>query len=54
MKGYGVLVGDPHDNPAGLVFAEVSDARDRYALPSAFSVYWNAVIQKDNGKTHPQ
>lgn len=54
MKGYGVLVEDPHDNPAGLVFAEVSDARDRYALPSAFSAYWNAVIQKDNRKTHPQ
>ena len=54
MKGYGVLVEDPHGNPDGLVFAEVSDARDRYALPSAFSAYWNAVIQKDNGKAYRQ
>ena len=47
MKGYGVLVEDPHDTPLEILFAEVSDARERYAVPSAFSAYWNAVIQKN-------
>lgn len=49
MKGYYVLVEDPHDNPEGLLFAEISDAKERYAVPSAFSAYWNAVIQKEDG-----
>lgn len=51
MKGYSVLVEDPHPHPAGLVFAEIEDAKERYAVPSAFSAYWNAVIQKnESGK----
>lgn len=45
MKGYSVLVEDPHENPSGLLFVEVMDARERYAVPSAFSAYWDAVIQ---------
>ena len=47
MKGYSVLVEDPHEKSAGLLFAEIADARERYAVPSAFSAYWNAVIHKD-------
>ena len=46
MKGYQVLVEDPHEDSSGILFAEVSDARERYAVPSAFSAYWNAVIQE--------
>lgn len=47
MKGYAVLIEDPHDHPTGILFAEISDARERYAVPSAFSAYWNAVIQEE-------
>ena len=31
-----------------LLFVEASDARERYAVPSAFSAYWNAIIESSN------
>lgn len=31
-----------------LLFVEAPDARERYAVPSAFSAYWNAIIESSN------
>lgn len=31
-----------------LLFVEASDAKERYAVPSAFSAYWKAIIESSN------
>lgn len=60
MKGYAVLIEEPgreleaHDRKRRkkmqaaneLLFVEASDARERYAVPSAFSAYWKAIAQR--------
>lgn len=59
MKGYAVLIEEPgkelesdermqreqQQKNSGFVFVEASDAREHYAVPSAFSAYWNAIGQ---------
>lgn len=43
MKGYTILVEEPEQPIGDLVFVEAADAKERYAVPSAFSAYWNAI-----------
>ena len=41
MKGYTVLIEEPEEHRGDFIFVEAADARERYAVPSAFSAYWN-------------
>lgn len=43
MKGYTILIEEPEQPIGDLVFVEAADAKERYAVPSAFSAYWNAI-----------
>ena len=43
MKGYMVQVEEEKKPGQELLFVETADAAGRYAVPSAFSAYWNAV-----------
>ena len=43
MHAYVVLVEEPHNLKNDLFFVEASDAAQKYAVPSAFSAYWNAI-----------
>lgn len=55
MKGYAVLIEEPgreiepqnsrRQQENEFLFVEASDARERYAVPSAFAAYWNAIGQ---------
>jgi A/G-specific adenine glycosylase len=42
MRGYTVLIEEP-DVQGDLLFVEAQDAKERYAVPSAFAAYWNAI-----------
>ena len=58
MRGYAVLIEEPgreltaenaaarsHRQKANeLLFVEAADAKERYAVPSAFSAYWKAIV----------
>ena len=58
MRGYAVLIEEPgreltaenaaarsHRQKANkLLFVEATDAKERYAVPSAFSAYWKAIV----------
>lgn len=48
MKGYTVLIEEPEEYEGDFIFAEAADARERYAVPSAFSAYWNAIKEQLN------
>jgi A/G-specific adenine glycosylase len=43
MRGYVVLIEEPEEAAENLLFVEARDAKERYAVPSAFSAYWNAI-----------
>jgi A/G-specific adenine glycosylase len=43
MRGYVVLIEEPEEAAGNLLFVEARDAKERYAVPSAFSAYWNAI-----------
>ena len=43
MKGYTILIEEPEQPIGDLVFVEAADAKERYAVPSAFFAYWNAI-----------
>jgi A/G-specific adenine glycosylase len=43
MKGYTVLVEEPEQEDGTFLFVEAQDATERYAVPSAFGAYWNAI-----------
>jgi A/G-specific adenine glycosylase len=47
MRGYAVLVEEPEDEkaPGKLLFVEAQDAKERYAVPSAFAAYWKAIVE---------
>lgn len=58
MKGYAVLIEEPgreleaqdesRQRENELLFVEAEDARERYAVPSAFAAYWKAITEKYN------
>lgn len=56
MKGYAVLIEEPgreleeqdevRQQENELIFVEAEDAKERYAVPSAFAAYWKAITEK--------
>ena len=51
MKGYTILIEEPEQSIGDLVFVEAADAKERYAVPSAFSAYWNAIKESVEPET---
>lgn len=43
MKGYVILVEETKEQKEDLLFVEAQKAVETYAVPSAFSAYWNAI-----------
>ncbi len=39
MCGYSILIEEPEEKKEELLFVEAADAKERYAIPSAFAVY---------------
>jgi hypothetical protein len=46
MCGYVVLVEEPDEVQGNLLFVEVQDAKEHYAVPSAFAAYWGAIVDE--------
>ncbi len=46
MRGYAVLIEEPTQESGAYLFVEAQDAIERYAVPSAFAAYWNAIREE--------
>jgi A/G-specific adenine glycosylase len=46
MCGYVVLVEEPDEVQGNLLFVEVQDAKEHYAVPIAFAAYWGAIVDE--------
>jgi A/G-specific adenine glycosylase len=45
MRAYAVLIEEPEGAEGDLLFVEAQDAKERYAVPSAFAAYWKAIVE---------
>jgi hypothetical protein len=46
MHGYAVLIEELVEEPEELLLVDAQDAVERYAVPSAFAAYWNAIREE--------
>lgn len=46
MIGYTIQIEEPKGMEGDCLFVDAQDAREHYAVPSAFSAYWDAIVEE--------